>query len=296
MLTSSEWRLLDPAMDEVRRTVEPAVSESAVKQLREWFAMGEQGFGMDLLVWLMLSLRLPLDPRTFELVSHVLMELGPLPGRVLPCLSDPAGVIALLDREGEPLRRRRLLPQRGGHTATGRRGAVAFPPGWTEQRIRRAADPVLATATVAELPNGRRWQTARVEGIAVGVLATSADEVRAVAPVAPPGTRPGVRHFVDPARPTLPELLARTVRNSTEQVRLSLVATDEESEVLRQLQLAAEYDELADALIARADQDWTHLDPDTRRKARTLLRSFDLPVEGCAYLNDRDALLGRWAA
>jgi hypothetical protein len=296
VLTSDEWRLLDPAIDEVLRTVEPAVSESAVKQLREWFAMGEQGFVMDLLVWLMLSLRVPLDPRTYDLVSHVVMELGPLPGRVLPCLSDPAGVIALLDREGEPLRRRVLLPQRGGHTAAVGRGAIAFPPGWTEQRIRRAADPVLATATVAQLPNGRRWRTARVEGVAVGVLATSADEVRAVVPVAPPGTRPGVRHFIDPDRPTLAELLARTVRNSTEQVRLSLVATDEEGEVLRQLHLAAEYDELADALIARADQDWLHLDPDARRRARALLRTFDLPVEGCTHLNDRDATLERWGA
>jgi hypothetical protein len=120
--------------------------------------------------------------------------------------------------------------------------------------------------------------------------------VCAAVPVAPPGTRPGIRYFADPHRPTLAELLARTVRNGAGQLRRTLEAPDEEAEVLRQLDLAAEYDELADALIARADQDWPHLDADARRAARVLLRRFDLPVEGCAHLNDRDAILARWAA
>lgn len=296
MLTSREWHLLRPEFDEVRRVVEPTLDEVATRHLRDWFAVGEQGFGMNLLVWLLLSERLPLDARTHGLVSHILTEMGPLPGRILPYLSDPVGVTTLLDRAGEPLRHRGLLPQRGGHTADVERGEVAFPPEWTAERIARAAGPVLDAPTALRLGNGRTWRAAVVDEIAVGVLTTPAGRLRAVVPVAPPATRPRRRSYTDPDRPAAIELLAVVARNNCSRLHEVLHPTDEEAEVLRQLQLAAEYDELADALIARADREWPHLDPDARRRARALLRTFDLPVEGCTHLNDRDATLERWGA
>jgi hypothetical protein len=295
LLTSREWHLLRPEFDEVRRVVEPTLDEVAARHLREWFAVGEQGFGMNLLVWLLLSERLPLDARTHGLVSHILTEMGPLPGRILPYLSDPVGVIALLDRVDEPLRRRGLVPQRGGHTADVGRGEVAFPPGWTAERIARAAGLVLETSAALRLANDRAWRTAVVDDVAVGVLTTAPGQLRAVVPVAPPATRPKRRSYTDPDRPAAVELLAVVARNNCSRLREVLHPSDEEAEALHQLQLAAEYDELADAVIARADQDWPHLDPDARRRARALLRTFDLPVEGCAHLNDRDATLARWA-
>jgi hypothetical protein len=296
VLSSREWHLLRPEFDEVRRVVEPTLDEVAARHLRDWFAVGEQGFGMNLLVWLLLSERLPLDPRTYELVSHILTEMGPLPGRILPYLADPMGVITLLDRASEPLRRRGLPPQRAGHPAEVARGDIAFPPGWTEERIARAAGRVLDAPAALLLANDRAWRTAVVDDIAVGVLTTRAGRPRAVVPVAPPATRPKRRPYTDPDRPAAVELLAVVARNNCSRLREVLHPSDEEAEVLRQLQLAAEYDELADALVARADQEWPHLDPDARRRARALLRSFDLPVEGCAHLNDRDAVLQRWAA
>lgn len=295
MLTSDEWRLLNQEFDEVRRVVEPTLDEATAKQLHDWFSVGEQGFGMNLLVWILLARRLPLDPRTHGLVSHILAEMGPLPGRILPCLSDPPAVTALLDREGEPLRRRGLLPQRGGHTADAGRGAVTFPPGWTEEDVRRAGELVSGGPVVVRLTNGRVWRTDTVADVPVGVLTTPARELRAVVPVAPAATRPSIRYFADQDRPTPAELVAYTVRNKCTGLLEALRPSGKETEVWRQLQLAGEYDELADALVARADQDWPDLDTDARRRARALLRSFDLPVEGCAHLNDRDTILARWA-
>jgi hypothetical protein len=296
VLTSSEWHLLHPEFDEVRRVVEPTLDEVTARHLRDWFAVGEQGFGMNLLVGQLLADRLPLDARTHGLVAHILAEMGPLPARFLPYLSDPAGVTALLDREGEPLRHRGLPPQRGGHTVADQRGTVTFPGAWSDDRIRRAGDLVLDTPEVARLANGRRWHVSVVDAVAVGVLATPDGTLRAVVPEAAPATRLSRHLYVDDEPPTPAELVAAVTGGNCTRLRAVLDFADDEAEVLRQLVLAAEYDELADALVARADQEWPDLDPDVRRRARLLLRSFDLPVEGCAYLNDRDAVLGRWAA
>lgn len=295
MLTSREWHLLNLEFDEVRRVVEPVMEEVVAKDLRNWFAVGEQGFGMDLLVGWLLSERLPLDARTHGVVAHILAEMGPLPVRFLPFLSDPVGVTALLDREGEPLRNRGLPPQRGGHTIATQRGVVTFPRAWSNECIRRAGDLVLGSPEIARLANGRRWRVSVVDQVAVGTLTTPDGRLRVVVPEAAPGTRPRTRLYADEERLAPAELVAGVTGGNCTRLREVLRLTDDESEVLRQLDLAAEYDELADALIARADQDWPHLDPDARRRARALLRTFDLPVEGCAHLNDRDALLARWA-
>ena len=295
MLNSDEWRLLRPEYDEVLAFVLPLLPVRSAKQVHDWFSAGEQGFGMDQLIWALLIERIPLDARSHELLSHILIEMGPLPGRILPCLSDPAGVLALIDREDEPLRRRGLPPQRGGHTAGAGRGSVAFPMGWTDERVRRVGELVAEGPVVAHLANDRVWRSAVVDAVTVGVLAAPTGKVRAVVPIAPPATRADVRLFADPDRPTPIELVAFTVRDNCERLQEEMSCPVDEAEVLRQLHLATEYDELADALIARADQEWPHLDPDARRRARALLRTFDLPVEGCAHLNDRDATLGRWA-
>jgi hypothetical protein len=295
-LTSDEWRLLRPQFDEVLDVVLPVVDERRQKLLRDRFSVGEQGFGMDLLVRLLLFERLPLDARTHGLVSHILAEMGPIPGDTLPYLSDPAGVTSLLDREGEPLRRRGLPPQRGSLTDGDWRGVCTFPTYRGEDQIREAAAVVAGGPVTAVLSNSRAWRSAPVDDVVVGHLATSAGDVRADFPVVPTHEWREPPHFIDPRRPALTELIVFGVRVNCTQLQEVLHPSDEEREVLRQLQLAAEYDELADALIARADQEWPHLDPDARRRARALLRSFDLPVEGCAHLNDRDATLARWAS
>lgn len=242
MLTRREWHLMNREFDEVRQVVVPTLDEVAARHLRDWFAVGEQGFGMDLLVWMLLSERLPLDERTHGLVGHILAEMGPLPGRILPCLSDPAGVTALLDREGEPLRGRGLPPQRGGHAAGAGRGAVEFPPGWTEEQIRSAAARVLDAPVAARLADDRLWRTAAVDDVTVGVLTTPAGELRAVVPVAPPATRPKSRSYADRERPTPAELVAVVVGSNCSRLREVLRPSAEEAEALHQLELADEYD------------------------------------------------------
>lgn len=294
MLTRREWHLLRREFDEVRRVVEPTLDEVAARHLRDWFDVGEQGFGMDLLVALLLFERIPIAARTHELIGHILAEMGPIPGDTLPYLSDPPGVAALLDREGEPLRHRGLPPQHGGHSAA-RRRTVAFPPGWSERQIRRAAAAVAEGPATAHLANSRVWRTAAIDDVPLGVLTTPAGEQRAVLALAPPEVWLQPSAFTDPQRPALAELLVLGLQVNCTRLREALPPSGDEAEVWRQLQLAAEYDELADALVARADHDWPTLDPDARQRARALLRTFDLPVEGCAHLNDRDATLARWA-
>lgn len=282
MLSSEEWRGRQARMEEALALLAPAFTEQDTSEVRDWFDAGEHDFGMDQFVRILLMDRIPLDDRSYELVTSILQEITPVPGGRLTYLSNPGAVARLLDRAGEPRRRRGMPALRSGAEGP------FLPPGRTprlaaEQVLARRPDPMV------RLSNGRHWRATRIDGVEVGVLTTADGEIRAIVP----GERDrSPRPFSDPARATAAELLAFCVRRNCNWLQGLLHTDQDEADVLGALYRAGEFDELGDALIARADHEWPQLDPPARSRARALLRSYDLPVEGCRYLDDR--VLARW--
>lgn len=298
ILRSDEWYLIDPQIRQLTSDVGGARPGLDLTRVLSYLDVGEQGFAMDLLVRLVLSYRPRLTPATRDLFADVLSRMGPVEGTGLPYLSAPAAIADLVDIAGEPARHRGLPPMRGGHMAgSSRTGATIFPPSWTVHRINDAADAVLhGTRPTVPLANGRLWRSGSVDGVPVGVLTTGDGIVRAVLPVLPSGATKPAPAFADPSRPTVAELLSQCVlRNGSRVVgALTDALPDEEREVLRQLAVAAECDELADAVAAWSAAEPASVPDRARTAVRALLDGFDLPVEGCPRIAERAVLTARW--
>jgi hypothetical protein len=202
---------------------------------------------------------------------------------------DVDAVLAVLDRDGESLTRRGLPLLRGGHLPEARRpGATQFPAGWDEQRVHGAARELVGPSTT--LANGRTWVDGTVDGIRIGVLRDGTGAVRTIAPL--PG--PDVQRMPEP-REAIATLLVGELRRTVNLLLPDAVPFlgPDESTAVRALRDAGEWAELADALIARlvAVPD---LPEPVAAAARLILLVFDLPVDGCLYLNDRDRWLEHW--
>jgi hypothetical protein len=266
--------------DLVRRFPELDVAEA-----RFYLDHDEVGLAVAELLGVLIADRVGLTPEELRRVGEVLT----FEGTSTWAARDVDAVLAVLDRAGEPLTRRGLPLQRGGHLpGDGRPGVTQFPAGWDEQRVHDAVRRLTGPSTT--LANGRTWAEGTIDGIRIGVLREGTGAVRTVAPL--PG--PDVRWIPEP-REAIPTLLVGELQRT-----VNLLLPDaapflgpEELTAVRALRDAGEWAELADALIARLVT-VPDLPEPVAAAARLILLAFDLPVDGCLYLNDRDRWLALW--
>jgi len=160
-LPSREWHRLNGHIEQVMESVGVLVPDVELRFVRQFLAAGEQGFGIDNLLRVLIVTRAPLPSAITKVLRDIVRALGAVRFRPdLPYLSDPDGVIGLLDDEGRPGGRRGLPPLRGGHMLAVRGTcSTCFPAGWTHEAVLAAAravqaDPALPTTV---LPNGMEW-------------------------------------------------------------------------------------------------------------------------------------------
>jgi hypothetical protein len=296
-LPSRQWHRLDERIGRVMDGVTVLVPDDELRFVRQFLAVGEQGFGIDNLLRILIATRAALQAETRDVLLEVVRALGaPRFRPELPYLFDPHGVVGLLDLEDRPGRRRGLPPLRGGHVGSARGTcSTSFPPGWTQEAVHAAAHAVRADPdlTPVVLPNGMEWTASPPEPIGVGVL-TAGGDLTAVVPVRPRREWSQPR-YVDRERPVPTELLIACVYTNGVGVLPALRGhvTAAQFEALSELAVAGEIDVVADIAAVLAAQRPGLLTPDERRLITRLLRSFDLPVHGCDHLNDRDAILAR---
>ena len=258
-----------------------------VETIREYIDHDEYGLAMSDLVSVFMGARVQLTAQEHHEVRDLLAHFRDGGSRFRHLTLGDA-VADALDRVDRPLRSRGLPPLRGGHLPhSGRPGATEFPEGWTEHRTVTAV-PELGPAVV--LPNGRTWRDGEVGGIRVGALLDAAGGLRAVVPL--PG--PGVRRTPVPDT-SVPWVLATSARSAAAVVLTARRPTMDPpvERALRALLDTGEWEELADALAADLLGAPAGMTEWQNQRARELLLTFDLPVEGCEHLNDRDALLAR---
>jgi hypothetical protein len=186
----------------------------------------------------------------------------------------------------------------GGHApGVGRRATSEFPPGWTDEHI------IAVVKDVANDPseprrrqrNGR-WRCAGERfNVHVVVLVEDTGHVHTGYPVAGPGVARNPDTARDPANPTVADLKENRISFFADRVLTTLGdrLPPEDATHYRTLFWAGEWDELADVLAAHAAKADLKLSADERSDLEKLLNTFDLPVPGCAFLNDRDHILAR---
>ncbi len=256
-----------------------------VAEVRLYLDHDEVGLAVGELLGLLVGERVGLTAEELRRVGEVLTFKGTPEWPAW----DVDAVLAVLDRAGEPLTHRGLPLLRGGHLpGAGRPGTTLFPSDWDEQRVHDAARLLTGPPTV--LANGLTWTEGTVDGIRIGVLREATGAVRTIAPL--PG--PDVRWMPEPRR-ALQTLLVGALQRTA-----NILLTDaapfldpDERAALRALRDAEEWVELADALVARL-VDTAELPEPVTAGATRLLLAFDLPVDGCLYLNDRDRWLAHW--
>jgi hypothetical protein len=254
-----------------------------VAEVRLYVDHDELGLAADELIGVLTDERVGLTAEELRRVGEVITFTGTSRWAA----RDVDAVLAVLDRAGEPLARRGLPLLRGGHLpGAGRPGATQFPSGWDEQRVQDAARRVTGPSTT--LANGRTWTEGTVDGVRIGVLREEDGAVVTAAPL--PG--PDVQRVPEARGALLVSGLQRTA-NALLADAAPLLGPGERT-ALRALRDTGEWAELADALIARLTG-VPHLPDHVAAGARRLLLAFDLPVDGCAHLNDRDRWLACWS-
>ena len=186
----------------------------------------------------------------------------------------------------------------GGHAAgAGRRATTEFPPTWSDEQI------IAVIKDVANDPgeprrrqhNGR-WRCAGERyGVHLVVLVEDNGHVFTGYPLAGPGVVRNPDSALDPANPTVADLAANRVSFFADSL-LTLLAdrlAPEEATHYRGLLWAGEWEELVDVLAAHATHVDLKLSPDEFSDFEKLLNSYDLPLSGCLYLNDRAHILDR---
>ena len=132
------------------------------------------------------------------------------------------------------------------------------------------------------------WSDGTVDGVRIGVLREESGAVRTVVPL----SGPDVQRVPEERGALLVSGLRRTA-NALLTDAAALLGPDERI-ALEGLRDTGEWEDLADALTARLTG-VPDLPETLVAGARRLLLAFDLPVDGCAHLNDRDRWLARWS-
>ena len=292
---SWHWALHEIVDDLVVHVRPQRLDAAAVRFVRECADHGEYGIATEDLAACLLRRRVPLSASEADRVRSLLVLLPTEGARPSPYAVHAKVITTCLQQDVPVLRRRGVPPLRGGHVPGAERvGASRFPPSWSPERVDAAADRIVTTGDPTVLANGRTWLTGVVDEVRMGVLTAPGGSRRTVAPLDGPGVLSGPRSTEYGRVPTFPDVLAGCVAVSARNVlmNIGIGVPSSSAAVLRDLVTAGECEEFADLLAALGDG----VPEQAREEAAILLRSFDLPVEGCAYLNDRDAVLGRWAA
>ncbi|MEV6895811.1 EndoU domain-containing protein [Amycolatopsis sp. NPDC051372] len=189
----------------------------------------------------------------------------------------------------------------GAHApGTGRRATSEFPPGWTDEQI------IAVIKDVANDPseprtrqyNGRWRCVGERYGVQVVVLVDPEGFVHTGYPVAGAGVIRNPDTARDPANPTVADRAENRISYFTDSL-LDLLADRLPVEDLahyRTLQWSGEWEELTDTLAAHITIADVPLSPDETSDFEKLLNSFDLPVRACAFINDREHILGKLRA
>lgn len=186
----------------------------------------------------------------------------------------------------------------GGHApGVGRRGTSEFPKGWSDEHIIAVIKDVANDPGEARRrqQNGR-WRCAGERyGVHLVVLVEENGHVHTGYPVAGPGVVRNADTAKDPANPTVADLKENRISYFADSV-LTLLAdrlTPEDFTHYRTLLWSGEWEELVDVLAAHACKVDLKLSPDEFSDFEKLLNTYDLPVAGCAFLNDRGHILER---
>ncbi|SDX28596.1 EndoU nuclease [Amycolatopsis xylanica] len=184
----------------------------------------------------------------------------------------------------------------GGHApGAGRRATSEFPPGWTNEQI------IAVIKDVANDPgeprrrqyNGR-WRCAGERyGVHVVVLVEEDGMVHTAFPIAGPGVTRNPDTAKDPANPTVADLAAGRISYFAD-VLLAQLANrlpQEDFDHYRGLLWSGEWDELVDTMIAHLCAENVRLTVDEYADLERLLNTYELPLEGYVFLNDRDHIL-----
>ncbi|MFD9889515.1 EndoU domain-containing protein [Amycolatopsis sp. NPDC059027] len=186
----------------------------------------------------------------------------------------------------------------GGHApGVGRRGTSEFPYGWSDRQI------IAVIEDVANLPgeprrrqhNGR-WRCAGERyGVHVVVLADEDGQVRTAYPVGGPGVVRNPDTPKDPANPTLEDLTDSRITYYADRVLDQLADRIPAADFThyRALLWAGEWEELVDVLAAHAVSVDLNLSTDEFADLERLLYSYEIPLPGFAFLNDRNKILER---
>jgi hypothetical protein len=186
----------------------------------------------------------------------------------------------------------------GGHApGTGRRATSEFPAGWSDERI------IAVVKDVANDPgepsrrqhNGR-WRAAGVRyGVRVVVLVEEDGRVHTAFPVGGPGVVRNPDTAKDPTNPTVADLVDGRISYFAD-VLLSQLAgrlPAEDFRHYRGLLWSGEWEELVDALIAQLAATGIELTVDEFADLERLLNTYELPLTGYDFLNDRERVLDR---
>lgn len=279
------------ALHDVVDGLQPRLPGGDSAAISEYVDHNELGLAIGSLIDVLLLERVAVTPDEHERLRDLLTWFREAGSRTSVVL-DMDAILGALDRTDRTGSHRGLPPLRGGHLrGSGRPGATEFPAGWNAERIGTAADGVAGPPVI--LANGKVWNDGEVHGVRVGVLVGGDGARRSVVPL--PGQ--GVARTPLTTR-SLPQRLALGVQQSGAAVIRGLPSLIDRQEVrsLKALLDTGEWDELADAIAARLAVLRGGAPSSVLSRARVMLLAFDLPVEGCAFLNDRDAVLARWEA
>lgn len=186
----------------------------------------------------------------------------------------------------------------GGHApGVGRRATSEFPPGWSDEHIISVVKDVAndPSETPRQQQNGR-WRCAGERfNVHLIVLVEDNGHVHTAYPVAGPGVLRNPDAARDPANPTVADLKENRISFFADSFLTTLGnrLSPEDYTHYRTLLWAGEWEELADVLAAHVVKVGLDLSADEVSDFEKLLNSYDLPVPGCAFLNDREHILNQ---
>jgi hypothetical protein len=184
----------------------------------------------------------------------------------------------------------------GGHApGTGRRGTSEFPVGWSDEQI------IAVVKDVANDPgeptrrqhNGRWRAAGERHGVNVVVLVEENGQVHTAYPIGGPGVTRNADTAKDPANPTVADLADGRISYFADillnQLANRLPAVDLTH--YRGLLWAGEWEELVDVLVAHIVSERLSLSVDEYADLERLLNTYELPLAGYVFLNDREHIL-----
>jgi hypothetical protein len=186
----------------------------------------------------------------------------------------------------------------GGHApGTGRRATSEFPRGWTnEQIIAVVKDVANDPGEPRRRQHNGRWRAAGERyGVHVVVLVEDDGQVHIAYPVGGEGVIRNPDTAKDPANPTVADLAEGRISYFVDVLLNQLAGRFPEEDVdhYRGLLWAGEWEELVDVLIAHLGAQDIRLTVDEYADLERLLNTYDLPVPGYAFLNDRAHILAQ---